>query len=231
MLEYMTRHLSGHGPLAGPDVPWQIWVLLFVAVTIGNTVHEFGHAWMADRLGDPGPRAQGRVSLNPLRHIDPLGMVLMAVTMLIGFPIGWGKSVKPDPDKFTCGRRKGMALVAAAGPLMNLATAFALAPIARAALGTGLGEEIPLAVLALLAVLLTMLINLSQFVFNLVPIHPMDGAHVLTALLPEKAAEKYVAFMGRYGVYVFLALMATGWLGDVLAPLVLKLFFWLIGIG
>ena len=95
---------------------------------------------MADRLGDPTPREQKRVTLNPMAHLDPLGLLLMVATSLIGFPIGWGgKPVRTNPENFSCGAKKGMGLVALAGPGMNLLLAVALAPVARWIIAGGLG--------------------------------------------------------------------------------------------
>ena len=88
MLELLRHHATGLGPLVRPlaELPWWYYALILIGIVLATTVHEAGHAWMADRLGDPGPREAGRVSLNPLRHIDPLGFTIMAVTMVLGFP-------------------------------------------------------------------------------------------------------------------------------------------------
>lgn len=231
MLE-MLRESIGHHPVAralGAEMPWELWILLMLAIIAATTVHEFGHAWMADRLGDPGPREAGRVTLNPLKHLDPLGTLLMGVTLLIGFPIGWGKPVKTDPTRYTTSPRTGMAWVAAAGPAMNLALAIALAPVVRWFLGGGAPEELPWLMWIFIASILTMLINLSLFCFNLVPVHPLDGSHILAALLPEKEAASYQEFMQRYGVFVLLLLLITGALGKIIGPLVMYLFLLLIG--
>lgn len=210
--------------------PW-LYVLLLVALVIGITVHEFGHAWMADRLGDPGPRASGRVTLSPLAHLDPLGTLLLAVTTLVGFPLGWGRPVRTDPDSYHVGRRAGVGLVAAAGPLMNLITALLLSPLARwalEALRSGRGTEWTGFVFA--ATVVVMLVNLSLFCFNLVPVHPLDGSHIAASLLPQRASRLYQRFMGRYGVFVLLALLVSGVLGKMIGPLVLTIFRRLVGL-
>lgn len=230
MHDFLARQFPSHGPLAQPISDWRLWLVLLGAILLASTVHEFGHAWMADRLGDPGPRQQGRVSLNPLRHLDPLGTLLMAITMLIGFPIGWGKPVKTDPEKFRCGKRTGQALVAAAGPLGNLALALVLAPVVRWLMAGGAGDATVYLLWVLMLLVVTVAICVGQFCFNLVPVHPMDGAHVVAALLPERAATLYVDFMRRYGTYVFLGLVWTGSLDHVLVPMITGLFRWLIGI-
>ena len=232
MLEILRHHAAAFGPLARPlaDLPWWFYPLVFFAIVLATTVHEAGHAWMADRLGDPGPRENGRVTLNPLAHIDPLGFTVMAVTMLIGFPIGWGKSLKTDSAKYSCGARKGAALVAAAGPLMNLALAIFLSPFVRLVMG-GHIEPSPIVLVLLLMSLMTILVNVSQFCFNLIPIHPMDAAHVVLGLLPEKLGDAYQAFMQRWGVYLFLVLVFTEVPSTLLFPLMRFLIWLLTGIA
>jgi Zn-dependent protease len=212
----------------GPEM-WQLYLLVLFGVIIATTVHEFGHAWMADRLGDPTPRSQGRVRLSPTAHIDPLGFLVLIATSLIGLPLGWGRPVKTNPENYKCGEREGIVLVAAAGPLMNLLTAIALAPIARFAMAGGFGTD-DTAVWILLTLIITMLVNLSLFCFNLVPVYPLDGSHILGSLLPEGLAKPYRAFMKQYGPYVLLALILTRTLARYLGPLVITLLFLLLGI-
>jgi Zn-dependent protease len=148
--------------------------------------------------------------------------------MLIGFPIGWGKPVRTNPQNYKNGARQGTALVALAGPLMNLGLAIVLAPFARFVMGGGLGYgEAALWVLIFLAI--TMLVNLGLFCFNLLPVHPLDGSHITASLLPEALAKPYRYFMQRYGVYLLLLLMYNGTLGKFIGPIVLALFRLLIG--
>jgi len=218
------------GPQSANLGDWRLWLLVGIAVLWAGAAHELGHAWMADRLGDRGPREAGRLSLNPLRHIDPLGTLVMLVTLAAGFPLGWGKPVKTNPDAFRCGKRPGMALVGAAGPLANLALAFALALPVRWFLAGGGAEFGVWGGYAALLLVMTIGINISQFAFNLVPVHPMDMAHVVAAVLPTKAGDAYVAFMERYGMYVFVAVVWTGLAGKVLVPMIVFLFRWLIGL-
>ncbi|MDX1933405.1 MAG: site-2 protease family protein [Capsulimonadales bacterium] len=209
--------------------PVILWMMALVAIIFATTVHEFGHAWMADRLGDPGPREQKRVTLNPLAHLDPLGTLLLVVSMLIGFPIGWGKPVRTDPEKYRCGAKRGIAWVAAAGPLMNLLTAVVLAPITRFVMAGGIGRD-ENAMYVLLFLFIAMLVNLGLFAFNLVPIHPLDGSHIVSSFLPESLAVPYRGFMQRYGVYLLLILTYTGTLGQFVAPIVLTLLKILLGL-
>ncbi|MFM7323102.1 MAG: site-2 protease family protein, partial [Armatimonadota bacterium] len=177
-----------------PFGDWRMWIGLTLAVLWTTAMHEVGHAWMADRLGDPGPRAAGRLSLNPLRHLDPLGTLVMCVTMAVGLPLGWGKSVEVDSTKLRPGPRIGSALVAVAGPLANLAHAAVLAFPVRWFLEGGGGDAGPVLGYVALFLVATIGIAVSQFAFNLVPVHPMDGAHVVAALLPPRIGDAYVAF-------------------------------------
>jgi Zn-dependent protease len=231
MLEILRHHAESFGPLARPfaELPPWFYVILLIGIVAATTVHEAAHAWMADRLGDPGPREQGRISLNPMRHFDWLGLAIMAVTLVIGFPIGWGKSLKTDSSKYRCGARKGAALVAAAGPLANLALAIALSPLVRLVLG-GVIPPSPVVVVVTLAFLVTILINVSQFCFNLLPIHPMDAAHVLLGVLPEKLGDAYQNFMQRWGVYLFLVMMFTEIPSKILLPLLRWIIWVLVGV-
>jgi Zn-dependent protease len=230
MVEILQGIFTHNFGASAPEIPiWFIYTLLLTAVVIATTVHEFGHAWMADKLGDPTPRSEGRVRLSPFAHIDPWGFAILAVTLLIGFPVGWGRPVRTNPENYNCGERKGIALVAIAGPLMNLLVAAILAPFARLALeGVKHGDET--AFFALLALSIIMLVNISLFCFNLVPIHPLDGSHIMASVLPEQLAKPYRFFMQRYGVYLLLTLVVTRVLGKFIEPMVLALFRFFLGV-
>ena len=109
-------------------------VALLIGLVIGITVHECAHAWSASELGDPTARYQGRVTLNPIAHLDPLGSLLMLYSMMIGFGIGWGKPTPVNPSNLKYGPRLGMAIVAVAGPLSNILVAIVFAIPLRVAL-------------------------------------------------------------------------------------------------
>jgi Zn-dependent protease len=149
---------------------------IIVAVLIAIDVHECCHAWMADRLGDPTARSLGRISLNPLVHLDPLGTLMIFLTAITGFGIGWGKPVPVDPYRLRSGPMTGMGIVSLAGPAANLTTAAVLAIPFR------LGEAaLPGTALELLFVIA--MVNIGLAIFNLIPVPPLDGYGVLMGIL------------------------------------------------
>jgi Zn-dependent protease len=168
---------------------------IIVGMLVGITGHEFSHALTADRLGDHQPRALGRVSLNPLRHLDPFGTVLL---VLVG--IGWGKPVPVRVDALRPGRT-GMALVAGAGPIANLGVALAVAAVFRVVDLAGLGAPMALQVLYLMVV-----VNLLLAILNLIPIPPLDGFGILISLVPPRW-EYAIRPYARYGVILLLLLL------------------------
>lgn len=188
----------------------------FLVLVFSLTVHESAHAWAADRLGDPTARLLGRVSLNPIVHIDPIGTLLFPIVGLVSNAplIGWAKPVPVATWRFEKPRRDYL-MVAAAGPLSNLSLAFMAAIALRLLplealqldpLLPGDGAALSLRVLVPLARLAsaTLQINLLLAVFNLLPIPPLDGSSVLAGLLPERLA----AVLDRLRPYGFVLLYA-----------------------
>jgi len=155
-----------------------------IGLLLAITIHEFAHAFTADRLGDPTPRSQNRVSLNPLVHLDPLG-----TTMLLFFGFGWGKPVVFDPHNLR-NIRKDTVLISLAGPTSNILLATILG------LTTTSTIFYPL-----------IYINLVLAIFNLLPIHPLDGGKVLVGLLPRSTAHEVDMFMNRYGILILFLLI------------------------
>lgn len=174
------------------------------AIIIALSLHEFGHAAMATKMGDPTPRAQGRLTLNPLAHLDPMGTIFIVVTMIMGFGFGWGKPVQTNPAYYS-DYKWGRILVAVAGPAMNLCQAMLAVAVGfvlfKANAQIGSFGHLFLAVF--------IVINIVLMVFNLLPLPPLDGGHVMEMMLPW---EKRAAFrrFSQYGILILLGLMLIG---------------------
>jgi Zn-dependent protease len=171
-----------------------IFLISFGGLILSLTCHEFAHALMADHLGDPTPRMQGRVTLNPLAHLDPLGTVAMLVTRF-----GWGKPVQFDPYNLKNPVRDA-ALIALAGPATNLLIAAVLSLVVNLRIA-------PMDSVFGMACIEMILINLVLAVFNLIPVHPLDGSKILLVLLPRDLAYEYETFMHQYGFFILIALI------------------------
>jgi Zn-dependent protease len=170
-----------------------VFIGIMVALLVGITFHEFSHAAVADQLGDHRPRALGRVSLNPVRHLDPFGAIFF---LIAGF--GWGKPVPVNAYALRPGRI-GLTYVALAGPLANFVVAAVVALIYRVLLQVGLLDaELPNRVLQLVVYF-----NVALGIFNLIPIPPLDGYNVVLPLLPPRQS----FLVQRYAQYGYIALL------------------------
>jgi Zn-dependent protease len=179
-------------------------IVVAIMLLVGFPVHEFAHALAAYRLGDSTAKHLGRLTLNPVVHFDPLGGILLAVTMIgnTGFAFGWAKPTPVNPNQLE-GGRYGEAIVAIAGPISNLVLAIAAAlPLRYILANPGLQEQIPFLVLQILFFFI--LINLVLMVFNLFPIPPLDGSKVLFAFLPPQVAWRWRPILEQYGFILLL---------------------------
>ena len=170
-----------------------VWAISLISAV---TVHEFAHAWTAVKLGDPTPKLQGRLTLNPLAHLDPIGTLML---LLVRF--GWGKPVQFDPFNLENPRRDS-AIISLAGPTSNLILASVLSIIYRIAI-------LPASPFGILAGFIPpfIMLNVVLAVFNLIPVHPLDGGKILVGLLPPKDAAMVDVFMTKYGIFILLILI------------------------
>lgn len=181
-----------------------IWIS---ALLVAITIHEFAHAVAADKLGDPTPRIQGRLTLNPLAHLDPVGTIA-----LILFKFGWGKPVQFDPYNLANPKRDS-AIISFAGPMANLILAAALAVFIRLGVGVIILEPF-------------VFLNVILAIFNLVPIHPLDGGKILVGLIrDERKSREIDAFLHQYGLFLLIGLLLPVWRGSspiisIISPIV-----------
>ncbi|ADH85443.1 site-2 protease family protein [Desulfurivibrio alkaliphilus] len=206
-----------------------VWALpLLFAIT----VHEVAHGWMARRLGDPTAEMLGRLSLNPIKHIDPVGTILVPgiLLMLGGFIFGWAKPV-PVNWRNLRDPRRDMILVSVAGPAANLGMALLWGLVLK--VGLMLNPSTPLLGLPLIYMGgAGVLINLILMVLNLLPIPPLDGSRIVSGLLPPELAMQYNR-LESVGFIILLALLATGMLGSIIGPPIFalrSLIFAILGI-
>ena len=205
-----------------------IWI---IPVVFAITVHEVAHGWVAKKKGDNTASMLGRLTLNPIKHIDILGTIIIPGLLLLsftGFIFGWAKPVPVDPRNFK-NPKKDMAIVALAGPVANLLMAIAWALIAR--LGVFINVEavsLPLIYTGIAGIT----INLVLGIINLLPIPPLDGSRIVTGMLPHKLAWQYNR-LERFGFMILLFLLWSGGLSYILGyPLFYaqQLFLTLAGI-
>lgn len=192
-------------------------LLTLPAVLIAITFHEFAHAFAADKLGDDTARRQGRLNLNPLSHIDPIGMV-----MLIFAGFGWGKPVEINPRNFNRNIKMPVAeaIVAAAGPIMNFILAIIFCVIYVAIMKFApmfIFTQIGGIVIILLRVCIS--INIGLGIFNLIPLPPLDGSKILAAFLPYSAKDWLEKYYNIFYI-VFVVIWVTGIAGNIISPII-----------
>lgn len=208
-------------------------LIMVPPLLIAMILHEIAHALVAERLGDPTARNQGRVTLNPLKHIDPFMTVILPGIMLLThmpFVFGGAKPVPVDPRNFSDPRR-GMGWVALAGPITNFVLAGVSALLLRLFWEADLGELLPAAVgeVVILWLIWSAVINISLGFFNLFPVPPLDGGRIVTALLPIDLARRY-AKLERHGILIVMVLLYFDVVGAVLVPLI-EYSLGILGIG
>jgi Zn-dependent protease len=201
-------------------------VVQFAVVLFAISVHESAHAWMADRCGDPTARLQGRITLNPIAHIDLFGTIIFPILLAVmGAPVfGWAKPVMVNPYNFRNRRRDGM-LVAAAGPASNLLVAGVAILVFLALKGTGLLASPPVFTILLSLII----INIYLAVFNLIPIPPLDGSGVLEGMLKGNALRAYEQIK-PYGFFILIIIIYTHVL-DFIAEPIFRLVMKILGLG
>jgi len=189
------------GELFHNPASFAIWVF---ALLVAITVHEYAHAYAAERMGDPTPRLSGRLTLNPLAHLDPVGTL-----MLLLIRLGWGKPVPVDPFNLRNPRRD-MAIISLAGAVANLITATILSILLRFSY---LFVAASLLSILLEAIIIPVIIlNVALAIFNLIPIHPLDGGKILIGLLPKDLAQKWDQILSAYG-FIILLFLIFPWFG------------------
>jgi len=200
----------------------QFQTLLLIAppILLALTFHEYAHAYTAYRCGDDTARQSGRLTLNPLRHLDPLGTIMIFIVHF-----GWAKPVPVNPNRLR-NPKKDMLWISAAGPLANMVLALASGLLIRVLLTIGVTPERHTAIgLLFFMVIMSLQINLALAIFNILPIAPLDGSKILSALLPARY-EKLIYFLERYGPFILIGLIifsqATGVsvLGGLIWPFV-----------
>ena len=197
---------------------YDIFILLIVALVLSLSFHEFGHAIVAKWQGDDTAQRAGRLTINPLAHIDPLGLLMV---VLVGF--GYAKPVPTDPRNFKS--PVSDLYVAAAGPFMNLVLAVVtwnVFLLLRAGGWENPGGEVFFTLLAQ--------INLLLMLFNLIPLGPLDGHYILPHFLPKQMAYQYRVFNARFGTAVFLVLIVLSVMGLPIFRYLAEMAFWMLGL-
>lgn len=193
----------------------QLIAIAIIPLLYAIVIHEVAHGWVARQLGDDTAYRMGRLTLNPLKHIDPIGTILVPLVLIltVGFAFGWAKPVPVNFNNLR-NRRRDTILVAAAGPLANLLMAIAWALIAK--LASLLPDSITMLTAPLILMsMFGMIINAILMVFNLIPIPPTDGGRIATSLLPPRLGYQ-LSRVEPYGFLIILALLLSGVIWELL---------------
>jgi len=193
----------------------------YLVLLFSLSFHESAHAWMALRLGDDTAASLGRITLNPVPHIDPFGTVLMPLLQIFGgFPvIGWAKPTPYNPGRFRreVSLRRGHISVASVGPLSNLLLALVFALIFAVIIRIEVPPDMKNGIYSVMSIGIAM--NVALALFNLLPVPPLDGSHILSWSLPRSLGEKFDHVAENYGTMILWVLFLTGLLGYIIGPI------------
>lgn len=194
-------------------------IIAAVPIIFAITLHEVAHGWVANKLGDPTAKLSGRLTLNPVKHVDPIGTVVVPLIMiaLTPFAFGWAKPVPVNWHNLDNPRRD-MALVAAAGPVANVIMLALWTLLLMILFKTGHSASYT-SILLIEMAKVGIIINIVLVALNLLPLPPLDGSRIVTSFLSPAAAQKYNS-LERWGLLILVAMIFTGVLGKILAPMV-----------
>jgi Zn-dependent protease len=212
-----------------PSVTPELIIAIALIILVAFPVHEFAHALIAYRLGDGTAKLFGRLTLNPVAHFDPLGAAFLVISAIFagGRGIGWAKPTPVNTANLRYGSA-GDAIVSFAGPASNLILAAAVALPLRFIVHSNLLFDLPELLVNTMSIFVT--INLSLFVFNLIPVPPLDGSTILLAALDPRTAYQLRPALTQYGPIILLVILFTGVASLVLRPIIDGLFSLLVGV-
>ena len=197
----------------GPNLLYRL-----IAIVLSLTLHEFGHALAATLLGDKTPKEQGRLTLNPFAHLDPLGFILLIIAYF-----GWAKPVMTNPNRYRLSPRFGMIIVAIAGPFMNFILAMISIAILNALFLTAAPNNVLMTLFSMMAS-----INISLMIFNLIPIPPLDGWNIIGNLLPRSVLRSsFIANYARFAPFFLFIFIIFPFSSQLIVSTISAVFGWM----